>query len=286
MGVQKTWAVPSTLRAMRVLELLARLKRGASISEISRNLALPKSSTYLVLKTLEQGGYLRRSSQSRKFYFGSKLVSLCRNVLEHLDLRDVARPVLNKLMRQTGIIVHLAVLEGNEAVIIDRVEPLGSSAGADWVGRRLDVNCTGVGKALAAFLPEGQFEEVITAKRFARHNDNTIVTIRNLKNELARVREQGYALDDEEDEIGVRCIGVPVLGDGQRAFAAISLAGNTDEIPLERVGTLVGALKQTAAEISLQIKSLRGQSFGGSSGQSSPIPYDNPRSNPYTTPSR
>ncbi len=272
MPPKKIEGVPSTVRAMSVLEFLARSKHGGSIAEISRNLSLPKSSTYLVLRTLEQEGYLRRSAQSRKFYFGLRLVHLCRNVLDNLDLRDVARPILNKLMRQTGIIVHLAVLEGNEAVIIDRVEPPGSSAGADWVGRRLDVNCTGVGKALAGFLPDEQFEQVITAKRFARHNDNTIVSIRGLKRELAKVREQGYALDDEEDEIGVRCIGVPILGPDQRALAAISFAGTPEQIPLERVQALASSLRQTATEISLQLKSLRWQDFGASDAQVPPPP--------------
>jgi DNA-binding IclR family transcriptional regulator len=270
MGSRKNYAVPSTLRAMSVLEFLARSKRGASISEIGRNLALPKSSTYLVVKTLEQQGYLRRNVQSGRYYFGLKLVSLSRKVLEHLDLREVARPVLTKLMRETGIIVHLAVLEGNEAVIIDRVEPPGTRAGADWVGRRLDVNCTGVGKALAAFLPDEQFAEVITAKRFARHNDNTIVTIGGLKRELAKVREQGYALDDEEDEIGVRCIGVPVFDTRQRAVAAISLAGTADQIPLDRVQTLARTLKQTALEIFFRLSSLQGQDLGGSDPHAPP----------------
>jgi DNA-binding IclR family transcriptional regulator len=191
-----------------------------------------------------------------------------------LDLREVARPILTELMQQTGIIVHLAVLEGNEAVIIDRVEPPGSSAGADWVGRRLDVNCTGVGKALAAFLPNEQFEEVITARRFARHNDNTIVTVGGLKRELAKVRDKGYALDDEEDEIGVRCIGVPVFDSFQRAVAAISLAGTTEQIPLDRIRPLARALKQTASEISLRLNPLRGQDFSGTNVPVPPAPSD------------
>jgi DNA-binding IclR family transcriptional regulator len=271
MGARKIYVVPSTVRAMNVLEFLAQSRRGASLSEISRNLALPKSSTYLLLKTLEREGYLRKNVQSGNYNFGPRLVTLSRNVLEHLDLREVARPILTKLMRQTGIIVHLAVLEGNEAVLIDRVEPPGSSAGADWVGRRLDVNCTGVGKALAAFLPDGQFEEVITAKRFARHNDNTIVTRGGLKRELAKVREQGYALDDEEDEIGVRCVGVPILESGQRVIAAISFAGSTEQVPLDRVRTLACALKEAASEVSLRLNSLRGQDFSGGNA-SAPAP--------------
>ncbi len=262
MATQRTYLVPSTLRAMRVLEFLAHSKRGASVSKISRSLALPKSSTYMLLKTLEQEGYLQRSAWSGKFYFGVRLVGLCRNALANLDLREVARPWLTNLMRQTGITVHLAVLEGNEAVIIDRISPPGSTAGADWVSRRLDLNCTGVGKALAAYLPEEQFERLITAQRFARHNDNTIVTVPGLKKELYKVREQGYALDDEEDEIGVRCVGVPILDSHQQAFAAISLAGTTQLIPLERVASLANSLKQTASEISFQIRNPRGDELG------------------------
>lgn len=274
MSTQRTYLVPSTMRAMRVLEFLARSKRGASLSSVSRSLALPKSSTYLVLKTLEQEGYLQRSVRSGKFCFGVRLVRLCRSALANLDLREVARPCLTDLMRQTGITVHLAVLEGNEAVIIDRISPPGSSAGADWVSRRLDVNCTGVGKALAAFLPEEQLEELITAQRFARHNDNTIVSVPGLKRELSKVREQGYALDDEEDEIGVRCVGVPILDGNQRALAAISLAGTTEQIPLEKVRALALALKQTATEISFQLTSPHGEDFAGSETFVSALPAD------------
>jgi len=272
MATQRTYLVPSTMRAMRVLEFLAHSKRGASVSNVSRSLALPKSSTYLLLKTLEQEGYLQRSAWSGKFYFGVRLVRLCRSALANLDLREVARPWLTNLMRRTGITVHLAVLEGNEAVIIDRISPPGSTAGADWVSRRLDVNCTGVGKALAAFLPGEQFEQLITAQRFARHNDNTIVTVSGLKRELCKVRDQGYALDDEEDEIGVRCVGVPILDSNHQAFAAISLAGATQLIPLERVGSLANSLKQTASEISFQIRSPRGEEFGGTQTSVSPVP--------------
>jgi len=274
MATQRTYLVPSTMRAMRVLEFLAHSKRGASVSNVSRGLALPKSSTYLLLKTLEQEGYLQRSAWSGKFYFGVRLVRLCRSALANLDLREVARPWLTNLMRQTGITVHLAVLEGNEAVIIDRISPPGSAAGADWVSRRLDVNCTGVGKALAACLPEEQFEQLITAQRFARHNDNTIVTVAGLKKELWKVREQGYALDDEEDEIGVRCVGVPVLDSKQQAVAAISVAGTTQLIPLERVESLATSLKQTASEISFQIRSPRGEDFGGTEAFVSPVPSE------------
>jgi DNA-binding IclR family transcriptional regulator len=111
-------------------------------------------------------------------------------------------------------------------------------------------------RRLAAFLPSEQFEEAITAKRFARHNENTIVTIDGLKRELAKVREQGYALDDEEDELGVRCIGVPVFDSHEQMIAAVSLTGTTEQIPIDRVRMVAKALKQAASEISRQLDPL------------------------------
>jgi DNA-binding IclR family transcriptional regulator len=249
--------LPSVDRTITVLEFIAQSKRGCSVSEISRNLALPKSSTFLVLATLVNRGYLKKSAETDKYYFGVNLVKLSRKVLGNLDLRDVAKPFLNSLMKRTGLVVHLAVLADVEAVLVDRACPRGSSVGADWIGRALDINCTGVGKALVAFLPEEQFNQLIGAKRFARHNENTIVTIRGLKRELARVREQGYALDDEEDELGLRCIGTPIFDAEHKTVAAVSVAGTTKDIPLDRVQNLAATLRQAADEISRRFQSVR-----------------------------
>lgn len=256
MAQRKGYEVPAVVRTMGILEFLAHLNRGASVTEISRDLRFPKSSTYLVMRTLEEQGYLQKDMRTGKYYFRVKLAELGRKFLAPLDLRELARPSLSALARQTGIIVHLAVLQGTEAVIIERIVPGPLSAGADWVSRRLDINCTGVGKALFAHLPEEQFNKIASSKRFARHNDNTIVTISGLRKELARVRELGYAVDDEEDEIGVRCIGVPVFDNLQRVAAAVSLAGTVDEIPVDRVPTLACAVKKTALEISFRLECL------------------------------
>ena len=257
MTEQPGYLLPSVDRVISVLEFLAQSKRGCSVSEISRNLALPKSSTFLILATLLRRGYLQKNAETGKYYFGVNLIKLSRRVLENLDLHDVAKSSLNSLMKKTGLTVHLAVLADNAAVLIDRACPRGSNVGADWIGRTLDINCTGVGKALVAFLSEDQFNLLIKSKSFARHNDNTIVTVKALKRELARVRELGYALDDEEDEIGLRCIGTPIFGVDQKTVAAVSVAGTTADIPLERVQTLAATVKQTAAEISRRFQSMQ-----------------------------
>lgn len=123
------------------------------------------------------------------------------------------------------------------------------------------MHCTSVGKTLVASLPDEKFEQIIRAKRFARHNDNTIVSVGALKKELARVREQGYALDDEEDELGVRCVGVPVFDGNHQVVAAMSVAGAVECIPLERIQNLVDMLNQAASDVSVQLRSHRADSF-------------------------
>src|SRR5205085_3966744 len=124
---------------------------------------------------------------------------------------------------------------------------------ATWIGRRLDVNCSGVGKALIAFLSDEEFDQQFKTKGLAKHNENTTVSISKLKRELERVRMLGYALDDEEDEIGFRCIGAPILNYTRKVVAAISVAGTIAQIPDDDLLRLATIVKHTAAEISSQL---------------------------------
>lgn len=251
--MSNVYSVPSIDRALTVLELLAQSRGGFSVSEISRKLTLPKSSVHLLIGTLEKRGYLQRNAVNGKYCFGLKLVSLSRTALENLDLREGAKPFLQGLMRKTGLTVHMAVLERNEAVIIEKVECPGLLRLATWIGRRLDVNCSGVGKALIAFLSDEEFEQQFKAKALAKHNENTTVSISKLKRELERVRTVGYALDDEEDEIGFRCIGAPVFNFTKKVVAAISVAGTTLQIPNDNVQHIAMIVKHAAAQISSQL---------------------------------
>jgi DNA-binding IclR family transcriptional regulator len=250
MAANKACPVPSVKRALSVLELLAHSRGAYSVSEISRKLTLPTSSTFLITKTLENEGFLQKNTETGKYSFGLKLISLSRSALENLDLRKEARPFLLVLMQRTGLTVHMAILERNEAVIIEKIDCPGLVRLASFVGRRLDSHCTGLGKALVAFLPEEELEQQILARGFAKHNECTIVTSSALKREFAKVRELGYALDDEEDEVGVRCIGAPIFGSTGKVVAAISVSGTTGQIPIERVESIARVVRQRAADIS------------------------------------
>ena len=262
MAGAKSCPVPAIERALMLLDFLAQSKSGFSTSEISRRLGLPKSSTYLIVDTLEKHGFLQKNRQNGRFYLGLKLVALSRHAIESLDLREEAKPFLRSLMRETQLVVHMAVLDGAEAMIIEKVEALGMARQTSFVGRRLDVHSTGVGKALVANIGEEELERIAKIKGFPRRNDNTITSLGALKRELAQVRILGYSVDNEEDEIGERCIGVPVFDRNSTIVAAISVAGTLAQIANERIPDLANAVKRTAARISSHLSGLGNGSTG------------------------
>ncbi len=251
--MSKAYSVPSVTRALKILELFAQSKRGLVSSDISRKLGLPKSSVHLLVKTLESAGYLTQNRFNSRYHFGMKLVSLSRTALENLDLCEQARPYLQDLMGATGLTVHMAILEGTEAVIIEKVEAIGMLRLATWVGRRLDANCSSVGKALLAFAPEGSLDGNLKGRALVRHNRNTITSPTKLAAELNKIRRMGYSFEDEEGEVGFRCIGAPVYDAGGTVISAVSVAGTTAQITEERVSKLASAVKSTAHEISVRL---------------------------------
>lgn len=257
-------AVPSVARALRILELLAESRRGLTLSDICRRLTLPKSSVHLLAKTLESAGYLQINQSNSRYCFGPKLVSLSYSALANLGLREQAMPYLQDLMLKTGLTVHMAILEKLEVVIIEKVEAPGLLRFATWVGRRLDASSSGVGKALLAFTSEEDLRRFFAGRSLARYNRNTIASPGRLARELQKAKELGYAFEDQEGEIGIRCIGAPVFGGDGRAICAISVAGTTGQIPKSDIEKLATAVMKTASAISVRLGHRLGEAAAGS----------------------
>ncbi|MGD0227921.1 MAG: IclR family transcriptional regulator [Terriglobia bacterium] len=244
---------PSVLRAVTILDLLAHSRRGRSLSGVSRSLSLPKSSTYRILTALMESGHVVRDTRNKSLRLGFRIVSLGRAALCDSLLRDVARPFVVSLMRNTGLTVHLGVLDSGQAVIVDKEEPLGPGRVGTWVGRTLDVHSTALGKALVSFLPNHELELEFKVRGFIKHNQKTIVTRDRLEEAMRQVRELGYSVDDEEDELGVRCVGVPITDGRGSVIAALSAAGTTAQIPTYQFPFLGQTLKIYSASISASL---------------------------------
>jgi DNA-binding IclR family transcriptional regulator len=245
----KTKLVPAVEKALSILEALAESNNGLTLSELTRKLGLPKSSTHSLLLTLERRGYLHRHEPTGHYLFGLKLLSLAKLSLAGIGLRKTAAPLLHDLMARTRLTVHLAVLEQGEAVLIEKIEPPGPFKVATHIGERVNVHCTAVGKALIASLPEAELNHLI-AHGLIGFNESTIVSARKLKEELTQVRKLGYSVDDEERGIGLRCIGAPIVDPVGTVIAAISVSGSTAQITRENLLALAEHVKQTASDIS------------------------------------
>lgn len=250
MSASKTPSVPAVERALGILEMLAESRNGLTLSQLVEQSGLPKSSLHCLLLTLERCGYLHRNERTSRYMFGVKLFSLANTSLSGLRLREQAIPFLVSLMQQTRLTVHMGILEQYEAVLIAKYDPPGHYRLATWLGKRMEAHCTGLGKVLAAYMPEEDLDQLIQVRGFPRHNENTLITAKRFKEEMAKVRRQGFALDDEEDEIGLRCIGAPVFDETGAVAAAVSIAGTTYQINSENLSDLAFKLKSCALSIS------------------------------------
>lgn len=242
--------IPAVGRTLAVLELLAHSRRPLNISEVSRALNLPKSSTSRMLTALESERCVQRDTRSGRYRFGFRLVGLSRAAVENLQIREVAKPYLISLMLSTGLAIHLTVLEYGQAIIIEKIDAPGLGGVGTWPGRAMDINSTAAGKALVAFLSNEDFDRQVKSRAFVKHNQRTISSLAKLKEHLVRVRELGYSVDDEEDQFGSRCIGAPVFDGTGKTVAAISVVGTADQIPREQIRHLGATVKRCAASIS------------------------------------
>jgi DNA-binding IclR family transcriptional regulator len=244
----KTASPPSVDRAFTILEEVAQSRRGLRLREIAIKLGAPRSSTHSLLVAMERRGYLQRNESSGRYRFGSKVFTLANAGLKGMALREISYPILSNLMRQTGLNVHMAIMDRDHAVLIEQIVPP-EIAPMTWPGERLELHCTALGKALAAFEPEEQWSRFVHNRALPRHNENTICSRKKFLEELAITRKRGYAFDDEEVDLGVRCLGVPVFGAARDAIAAISLSGASTEVHAENAGELVKLLMSAAAQI-------------------------------------
>src|SRR5579863_2026233 len=238
-------------RALSMLEAVALEPEGLSNAEISRRLEIPKSSASYILRTLETQGYLNRDATSGKYRVGLKILSLSRGALSGLDVREVALPIMRHLVEKTSLTCHLAILDGPEAVYIEKVEPPGFIRMDTWVGRRMRVHATSVGKALVAHIPQDRLEKIVAERSMEKRTPKTITTVARLLKELEKVRVQGYAVDDEENNLGARCVGAPVFNDRGTIEAGLGLSGTTQQVSPHTMPRIVDALKDAARNISM-----------------------------------
>ena len=240
-------------RALAALEVLAHRGPDLSLTQLSQALELHKSTAHRLIRVLERHRLVEKNGNDGKYRLGLKLFELGTRAVAQLDLRERARPFLEKVMLSTGETVHLCVYDAGEVVYVDKMEPARSVRMASTVGRRNPAYCTAVGKALMAHLPEDQVEAAAQRHGMRRLTRNTICTLAELSAELAKVRAQGYAVDNEENEEGLSCVGVAVWGFSPSPLAAISVSGPTFRLASDKIPAVAQAVMAGAAALSREL---------------------------------
>ena len=219
--------VQTIARASLILDILGQNPQGISIRELSAKIKLPKGTTHRLLSSLFYFGYVRQDSKTRNYFLGLKLVELGNLLLSQIDLRKEAEPLLRDLAERTNETVHMVFLDRGEIVYIDKVELDHSPGGlrmASRVGLRNPAHSCAVGKVLLAHLSVEELDHIIKEKGLPKRTENTITDSIQLKEHLKNMRTQGYAIDDEENEKGIRCVAAPLYNEIGKVVAAISIS--------------------------------------------------------------
>jgi DNA-binding IclR family transcriptional regulator len=254
MAASETNPATAVERALNILEAAADRREGLTNSEISQKLAIPKSSASYILRALERRGYLRRDVASGRYHLGLKILSLGGDARANLDLGEVALPFMQALQERIHLTVHLAVLDQGEAVYIEKVDAPGFFKVNTWVGRRMYLHSTSVGKCLIAGMPRPEVESLLQQQGLKKRTPKTITSLTKLLAELELVHAQGHAMDDEENSVGARCVAVPVPGANGAAIAALGVSGTLTQMEEENLPRILEALKETARRISRQMQ--------------------------------
>lgn len=218
----KPQLVSAAARTLSILETLAD-RRSAGLEELSREAGLAKPTCYRFLLTLQELGYVRRV-ESDRWALTLRLFNVGSRALDHLDLLSAARPIAEELGGRLGEAVHLGVLEGDAAVYVLKIDSKYTIRMYSRVGRRIPLYCTAIGKVLMAWADAESRDAALRGVKLVAMTPKTISARAALSAELKRVRERGYAFDNEEHEEGIRCIGAPVFDFGGGVVAAVSVS--------------------------------------------------------------
>lgn len=250
MKKKRTEPLKSVEKALQILEAFDITHPELSVSELEEILSLPKVSIYRFVRVLLKRGFLMQNPETRKYRLGIKVFELGSLVLKDMELRKVAFPLIEELSRKSGETVHLGVLDGHEAVSIEGAESGYSLRTSLPIGKRVYLHSTGIGKAIFAFLSEEERAAIVKDKGLPRLTEQTITDPDVLQQELDKIQSEGYAIDNEENESGIRCVAAPILDSSQHVIASVSISGPTIRITHEKVPELANMVVKTCRQIS------------------------------------
>lgn len=243
-------SVQSVERTLLLFERVVRSNQDLGLRELAEAVDLPVGTTHRLLSALTQRGYLRQDAGSRRYGPGATALDLAARIVRRDSLEVRSQPYLRELVRLTGESANLARLDGTQVVYVAQAASPRMVRMFTEVGNRAPLHATGTGKVLLAFLPEAEREWLIARQPLPAFTTATIVQPATLREELARIRACGYALDDGELEEGVHCVALPVRDSSGQVAAAVSVSGPSNRLTRERVDALLPSIRDVVERFS------------------------------------
>ena len=244
--------VNTVLKAVRILETLGRGKP-LGITEISKELKIPKSSAHSILQTLESEGFVEKNIDTFKYNLGTSLIELGYSAQNELAICRISKPYLNGINQETDETVHLTLLDNDEVLYVDCVESKRRLRTYSVIGIKAPLYCTAVGKAIMAGLTDSHTKKIIATKGLQRLTDLTITDENALLQDLADTRSRGYSIDNMEHEEHLICVGAPIKNAAGETFASLSVSGPSNRMSEERVVQIGTLVKNATMEISRKL---------------------------------
>ena len=248
-AVRADEGLKSLIKVVRLLDAFSTRNRSLSLTSLCAATGYPKSTVHRLLNAMRETGLVDQDEGRDRYRLGMKLFELGNTVLANMELHREARPFVDALTRQGGQAVHLAVFDGQRAVVIHRADASPEKYLAAHTIEQAPIHCTSVGKAILAFQPDAVVQKIVAAG-LTRYTEATITDPARLRSVLATIREAGYALDEGEHQPGLRCIGAPIRDRSGKVIGGISLTGPDFRIPLGEVEGLAKLVVHHANAIS------------------------------------
>lgn len=248
------YLIQSVSHALDLLEQFHDEVDELGVTELSKRLKLHKNNVFRLLATLESRGYMEQNKVTENYRLGLKTLELGQTFVKQMGLLRQSRPVLECLVRECNETSYIAIIKDFDIIYLDVVETDLTVRVVPRVGARLPAYCTAAGKVQLAYMSEEELDQYFPAKELKGYTPNTIINAGELKKHLKKIAEQGYAIDNEELDIGVRCVGSPIRDYTRRIVGAVSVSGPSMRLSQERIDKeLVPLVKKAAEEISFKL---------------------------------
>lgn len=240
----------SLSKALMVLKEVCCSPTPLRFADLVERSELPKATAHRMLNTLAEEGLVRLEESSQLYFPGYGLLELAHKAWSSLDIRDIAADQMRMMWEETGETIHLAVLDRGEVIYIDKLESQKSLRLFSAVGKKGPAYCTGVGKALLAYLPEDQLADALAQQSFVRHTDTTLDSEEKLRKDLETIRRTGLSLDMQEHEEGIQCAAAPIFNYRNEPIAALSITAPAFRINDEKFQRFQQLVLSACREIS------------------------------------